>query len=311
MGMTTDGLVVARAAHFGACLALFGVLAFDRLVATAEPRGSAAAEAGYEARRRWCSALALPVILLSGGAWFVLVAMTMSGEPPDGAILKVVWEQTLFGAVCHWRLLFWGVTMAGAAGLGFCGARPALRRKLIWFELAGSGFLLGSLAWAGHGLEGPAWHLPADVLHLLAVGVWPAGLLPLALRLRELRGGAEPERTVALVRRFSAVSLITVAVLAATGFANSWVLVGSWANLLEKPYGQWLLAKIILFGVAVGIGAVNLLWLRPRLGAAGAPESEKARAAAGLRRNVWVELGLGMVIVLVVAVLGLMQPAVG
>jgi putative copper export protein len=47
------------------------------------------------------------------------------------------------------------------------------------------------------------------------------------------------------------------------------------------------------------------------LGAAGAPESEKARAAAGLRRNVWVELGLGMVIVLVVAVLGLMQPAVG
>ena len=314
MGMTTDGLIVARAAHFGSCLALFGVLAFERLVAVAEPRGSAVGRAGYEARRRWVSALALPVILVSGIAWFVLVAMAMSGEPPDGAMLKVVWEQTLFGAVCHWRLGFWGVTAAGAAGFGFGGARPALRNKLGWFELAGSGFLLGSLAWAGHGLEGPAWHLLADVGHLLAAGVWPAGLLPLALRLRELRGGEEPERgaaLAALVQRFSLVSLVSVGALAATGFVNGWILVGSWANLWEQPYGQWLLAKVILFGVAVAIGAVNLLRLSPRLRAAGAPESAKERAAARLRGNVWVELALGMLIVMVVAVLGLMQPAAG
>jgi len=311
MGMTTEWLTVARATHFGACLALFGVFAFDRLVATAEPRRSAVAEAVREARLRWFSALALPVILVSGIAWFVLVAMSMSGEPPDGAVLRVVWEQTFFGAVCHWRLLFWGVTVTGAVGRRFCRERAAWRKMPGWLELAGSGLMLGSLAWAGHGLEGPAWHLLADVGHLLAAGVWPAGLLPLALRLRELRGGAEPERTAALVRRFSLVSLVSVGLLAATGFVNSWVLVGSWANLVEKPYGQWLLAKIILFGAAVAMGAVNLLWLRPRLGAAGAAELEKERAAARLRGNVWVELGLGMLIVLVVAVLGLMQPAVG
>jgi putative copper export protein len=55
------------------------------------------------------------------------------------------------------------------------------------------------------------------------------------------------------VRRFSALSLGGVALLAATGFINSWFLVGSFSNLIEQTYGRWLLAKIILFCFAVAI----------------------------------------------------------
>ncbi len=310
--MTTELFIVTRATHFGACLALFGVFAYDRLVAAAEPRGSAAVEAG-EVRLRWFSLVTLPVILVSGIAWFMLVAMTISGEAPQWTLLQVVWQETFFGTVCHWRLLFWGVTAAGAVGLFVFGGESAWRGRLKGWVLAGSGFLLGSLAWAGHGLEGPPaqWHLLADVLHLLAAGVWPAGLLPLALRLRELCRSTEPERMAALVRRFSAVSLGAVTVLGASGLVNSWFLVGSWANLVERPYGQWLLVKIILFGVAVGMGAVNFLLWKSKLCAADAPEAEKKRAAARLRGNVWMELGLGMAVVVVVAVLGLLPPAVG
>jgi putative copper resistance protein D len=201
-----------------------------------------------------------------------------------------------------------------AAMLWFCPTLPSWRNRLTWLELAGSALLLGSLAWCGHGIEGqPAYgHLTADVLHLLAAGVWPAGLLPMVLRLRELRHGHEPDRTTgqaALVRRFSAVSLIAVGVLAVSGFVNSRFLVGSWQNLVDRPYGQWLLVKIGLFAVAVAIGAINLLWLKPKLCAAQTPTFEKVRAAMALRRNVWVELGLGTLIVMVVAILGLLLPA--
>jgi putative copper resistance protein D len=314
--MTTVLFILIRAVHFGACLVLFGALAFDRLVAVAEPQRSAAALAGSRARLRWISGLTLPVILLSGLAWFVLVAMSMSGQTPDRQILLTVWRQTLFGAVCHWRLAFWGATAGMATVLEFCSLPPSPRNLLTWPELAGSALLLGSLAWCGHGIEGqPAYgHLTADVVHLLAAGIWPAGLLPMAMRLRELCRDNEPDGAInraALVRRFSAISLIAVGVLAGSGFVNSWFLVGSWENLLERPYGQWLLIKIGLFAVAVALGAVNLLSLKPRLSAVQTSTLEQERAATALRRNVWVELGLGMLIVMLVAVLGLLPPAAG
>jgi putative copper export protein len=51
----------------------------------------------------------------------------------------------------------------------------------------------------------------------------------------------------ALVRRFSAVSLGSVVLLALTGWVNAWVLVGSFSNVFGQTYGRWLGGKIILF----------------------------------------------------------------
>jgi putative copper resistance protein D len=113
-----------------------------------------------------------------------------------------------------------------------------------------------------------------------------------------------------LVRRFSALSLTAVALLAMTGFVNSWFLVGSVENLFGLTYGRWLLAKIILFSIAVTIGAINLLRLKPRL-LAGAPPWRKTEiAAAQLQLNVQMELALAMAIVIIVAILGILPPAV-
>ncbi|MGA2053203.1 MAG: CopD family protein [Opitutales bacterium] len=309
--MTTEWFVLARAVHFGACLLLFGFCAFDRFVASAVRRERAeGSRLGW-----WCLAL-LVAAMASGLAWFALATISMSGGPLGLDVLGVVWNQTQFGALAKWRLLLWLVTAAGAVSLAGCTMKARRRDKLVWFELLGSGLLLGSLAWAGHGLVGqPAqWHLAADVLHLLAAGLWPAGLLPLALRFRELKRVSGPERGImpgALVRRFSAVSLGSVAALAATGFVNACYLVGTWGNLVEKPYGQWLMVKLGLFGGAVALGAVNLLRLKPKLCGQDASAAEKERAAARLEVNVRVELGLGMLIVVVVAVLGMLAPAIG
>jgi len=313
--MTTDGFVLTRAVHLGACLLLFGILAFDRLVAVpALSGGQPAVAAFWGSWLRKSGVILLPTILLSGLAWFALVSATMSGLPVREVLqmetLKTVWSQTEFGTVWKWRLTFW--LGAVAAFLLQPKATSSWRDKFGWMEFLASGLLLGSLAWAGHGLEGPWWHLPADVLHLLVAGLWPAGLLPFAWLLRQLRRGSGLERwsSIAdLVRRFSALSLAAVTALAVTGFVNAWFLVGSVENLFGEVYGRWLLTKIILFGITVVIGAINLLRLKPRLLADNLPPHNGEIAASRLQHNVQLELILSTGIIFVVAILGILPPA--
>jgi putative copper resistance protein D len=311
--MTTTWFILARAIHFGACLLFFGAFAFDRLVATAISTGDEnPAIAGWQSRIRFCGLILLPLILLSGMAWLALVAETMGGEPLTMDILKTVWDQTQFGTVCLWRLIFW-LAAATVLVVSLVSKPPCMYGKfLAWLQLLFGGCLLGSLAWAGHGQESSICHLCADVLHLLVAGFWPAGLLPMFLLLRKLRraGGAEAmNSTYLLVRRFSALSLASVALLTATGLVNSWYLVGSLANLSGQIYGRWLLLKVVLFAFTVSIGAMNLLRLKPQL-SANNPAVQRDEAAARLQFNVQMELLLGAIIVIVVAILGILPPAI-
>ncbi len=303
-------LVLTRAVHFGACLLFFGILAVDRFAADPALRGARLDETS-PGGELFCLSL-LGVMLASGAAWFLLTAMDMSGRPlaqvVQSSVLETVWSRTLFGAVWKLRLIFW-VAAAIGGGLFHLKLRSGARNVLLWIELALGAVLLGSLAWAGHGLEGARWHLAADVLHLLAAGLWPAGLPPFVLVLRRLRRRPEQRPLVAmLVGRFSTLSLIAVGCLTATGIVNSVVLVGSPAALVGTIYGRWLLGKIILFLGAVSIGAVNCLRLMPRLSATTAP-ADAVEAAAQMQSNAGRELVLGTAIVLVVAVLGVLPPA--
>ncbi|MGH7952872.1 MAG: CopD family protein [Limisphaerales bacterium] len=314
--MTMEWFILARAVHFGASLIFFGVFAFDRFTAAsifANNNQIGAADYYWRSRVRFFSSILLPVIFVSGSAWFILVAMTMSGQPLSDEILKIVWTQTQFGTVWKIRLIFWLAAVIVAALFHFRKSQVSFQIFLIWIQLILSGCLLGSLAWAGHGLEGSRWHLFADVLHLLVAGIWPTGLLPFALLFHKLRRKPEPAHwnSIAIfVRRFSAISLAAVALLAATGFVNGWFLVGSFSNLVQKTYGRWLLTKIILFCFAVAIGAVNLLRLKPRLLMKNAQTQNLETTANQLRINVQWELVLGAAIIIVVAVLGILPPAI-
>jgi putative copper export protein len=141
-------------------------------------------------------------------------------------------------------------------------------------------------------------------------GLWPAGLLPLAVALRRVRKSPLPDAgavTAAVVRRFSAISLFSVAALSATGLMNCWVLLGSTGALFHTRYGQTLAVKLALFIAMVVFGAVNLLVLRPRIAAA--PRDGQAAPLHWLRFNITTELLLGTVIVVIVALLGMLAPA--
>jgi putative copper export protein len=76
------------------------------------------------------------------------------------------------------------------------------------------------------------------------------------------------------------------------------------SNLWHTAYGRVLLVKISVYCVMVGFGAVNLLYLKPRLA------SGQRRAAGLLGFNVSAEIILAMVVIAVVALLGLLPPAV-
>jgi copper resistance protein D len=316
--MTTTCLVATRAIHFGACLFFFGIFAFDCfVVASILASGKMEAADYWKSLARMFSFILLSIVLLSGIGWFALVATTMSGLPFSQAIqpkiLETVWSQTEFGTVWKLRICFWIVAALTAAVVCRCKSNTLIQRILIWMQLCLGGLLLGSLAWAGHGQEDSTWHLLADVLHLLVAGFWPAGLLPLIFLLRRLRRSSEAGRAhsiAALVRRFSAMSLGSVALLALTGWVNAWFLVGSFSNLVEQTYGRWLLVKIALFVIAVAVGAVNLLRLKPRLLAESTPPQQAEATVAQLQFNVQMELAFGAAIVLVVAVLGILPPAI-
>jgi putative copper export protein len=318
-------LVAVRAVHYSTCLLLFGVAGFDRLVASpVARRNRSAAPAGpldslrLSRRGGWAILALLILTLASGAAWLVLVAGEMAEMTPlqawqEGAV-GIVWHQTRIGGAWQFRTACLAAAFAAAALLA--GVRPPSRWRgaAAWLLLVSTGGMTAGLAWAGHGLTGEGTtgtcHAIADVLHLLVSGLWPMGLLPFAIVLRRLRGSAlsgASALTAAVVRRFSALSLFSVAALTLTGFVNSWALVGSVGALFNTRYGQTLAVKLGLFIVIVGFGAVNLLVLKPRVS-----RDSGDRQGAPLRWlqfNITGELFLGTLIVLVVALLGMLAPA--
>lgn len=304
-------LVAARAVHFGACLLLFGTAAFDRWVAAPAMRDEAlCAATRWDRTRGRIIGWSLTFALISGVGWFALNAITMSGlaarEALQPDVLRIVLTETHFGRLWAIRGALWVVTLIAIV---VAQVRTRSRAAL----LLASGALSASLAWAGHGTEGnvPGVHLAADALHILIGGLWPAGLLPFGLLLAQVRhteGSGKWQAIARVTRRFSAVSLLSVAALAATGVINSLFLIGAWSDLFVTPYGKMLAAKVLVFLVMVALGALNLLRWKPRLSVAGSDRA--AHAVSRLRLNVTLELVLGAIVFVLVGVLGILPPAI-
>jgi copper resistance protein D len=296
-------LVIARGVHFFACLLIAGVWAYDQSLVAREVQGI------WRPIARNLLMFAFPLALISGIGWLICVAADMSGQPLTEAVqpstLLLVLNKTHFGAIWRWRVAFWIIAVGAAVLMKWL-------RIPRWIALAASFTLLLSLAWAGHGIVGPspARHIAADVLHLAAAACWPTCLLPLALVLLKLRSaGFSGQRMViaALLRRFSVLAVISVCILALSGFVNSYYLVGSFANLFAVPYGRLLLAKVLLFFLTVGIGAVNLLRHKPRVSAD--PSASGERSLTRLQYNIAAELVLFTLILVLTALLGVSMPA--
>jgi putative copper resistance protein D len=115
-----------------------------------------------------------------------------------------------------------------------------------------------------------------------------------------------------LTRRFSATSLLAVAALSGTGLVNSVFLIGRIQGVFTTPYGQLLLAKLVLFGAMVCIGAWNLLVLKPKLAVKVQPENVASQNlhTRFLFRNILWEIGLGTAVFFIVGILGITSPPI-
>ena len=314
-----DFLIAARTLHFAAAITLTGVFTFERLIAgpALRPSGEAPANAARLRRRLgWLAWASLALAIGSGAAWLVAVAAGMSGKPLGAAVsqgaMLIVLTRTQFGA--DWLLRFALALLLGCCLLMQRRERGWAHGAICWTALLFAAAMLASLAWAGHGTATPGpsgdLHLAADVLHLLAAGLWLGTLPPLILFLAEARriGNTDWAAVSAtMVRRYSALAIASVTVLLAGGLVNTWFLAGTVPALVGTEYGRLLLTKIGFFIAMLMVAAVNLLRLTPRL-AAGGTHNVVWRTTARLQANARIETALGLGAVAIVSVLGTLRP---
>jgi len=309
---------VVRAIHLAACMLLFGNV-FFRLFA-AYPVFTGANEDvrlstfdSLNGRFRMLTAWSLAVSLSSGFLWAWIVAARMGGGSLISALhpasLGTLLESTQFGRIWEARL---------ALSIGFVALFVVKSQRTQFAQLLLAVAMLATLSFAGHAGasigKGHWVHLINDSFHLIAAGVWPAGLAPFAIFLAETFHTNQPyEIPVAALctQRFSFISLVTVGALAITGAVNGYFLVGTVHGLIATIYGRLLILKVAVFSVMVTIGALNLLLLRPRIVIAvqSAALGESLTLLRLLRRNVMVELSLGAILMILVGVLGVTPPA--
>jgi copper transport protein len=238
------------------------------------------------------------------------------------------------GVVEAWmlRLVIWVVL--GVLLLSALGARraPVLRRAALGAEGAivgpplsrPQGILIAAAVialaltapMAGHtGDHSPeALLVCCDAAHVLCMSVWLGGLVlllaavPVATRV--LSPGQRTPLLAGVVGRFSRMALIAVAVLALTGVIQSLSLVASFGALIDTAYGRLVLAKIVLLGGLVALGAYNQRRSLPRLRRLAAGGEEPGRAGAMLHRAVAWEVAFILVVLGVTSVLVATTPAV-
>jgi copper transport protein len=198
---------------------------------------------------------------LIGGSflsWWA-VADTQSGQWWIARLVAVV----LFCALIPLRsrlAVRGGVVVAGALGLG----------------------VLGVVAAGGHAISGDAIVLGfvSTLVHLAAMSIWLGGLA--VVLLTPPAGGFW-----GVAIRLSPWALGSVVALAVSGSANAWRQLGSLDGLTDSSYGRWLVIKLVLVALVVGVAAFSRRVVHTRGDDASRP----------VRRSVGVELaGIALVL---------------
>ena len=286
-------LFAVRALHFAATISTAGVVVFRQVVVA-----SSFADANFDRTLSRIFVSSTVILVASGLSWLAATTAAIADQPIKdifaSPLAREVLLDTQFGQVSLLRL-------ATALALSICVVADRAR----WLSVALAVVLLASLAWLGHsGAALSIFFTAADALHVTAAGAWLGGLVPLALLLAALRRQRDAKSVsigTTVTRRFSLLGVAMVTTILITGLINTWNLVGSVEGLLDTAYGRLLLVKIALFLAMVSIAAVNRFRLSPSLQVPGTLKL--------LERNSLIEAAIGLLIILIVAALGVMPPA--
>lgn len=298
-------LVVARWIYFTALFLLFGAPLFWLCIAEAPvaPMKRFDVAAWQKVGLR----LIAVVAAISGVDWLAASIGNMSGNVGDAfdiGILKLFFFATPFGPVSIFRLMLF-------AGLVVVTLLPLPHRRFLIALCLIAGTLLVTQAWLGHAAEGGAGLYGSVMiltycLHVLAGAAWIGGLAALLLAMavsRELPADQKFLGTLAILSRYSAMAVIAVAVIVATGVANAAFRVGGvFSRFFWTPYCEVLLVKLCLVALMLALAYFNRFIAMPRL------ERDPARHVERLRWSVTAELIFGVLVLGVAAVLGITPP---
>ena len=139
-----------------------------------------------------------------------------------------------------------------------------------------------------------------DFVHQAGVGIWIGALPSLLIALSV---AIQPQTATKIAKRFSRIAVITVAVVFIAGLDLSFSYFDKLNAVYGTAYGIMLLSKVALFLVLLAVGAMNKSIVE-RL------SSNLPRLFELLRRNVEVEIGIGLTVVLAAASLTSQPPAI-
>lgn len=250
-------------------------------------------------RRVLCWARWLVVVALASGV-AVLAAQTglFEGRPEAALEPHAIWHAMLDTRPGFLWMMRHGLLVVLAVFLLLDGDVAARKN---WIAVRGEAaflaalalILIGSSSHVAASSESP-WPQAIDMAHLLGAGIWVGGLPPLVLLLYGAsQNAAAPDHyAVRTMQRFSRVALVMVLILASSGVASAWLLVGGIAGLVGTTHGCLLLAKIAVLIPALLLAAAS----RALLPALPSPIAAKSSATAR-RMAMFIALEAGLVLI--------------
>lgn len=227
------------------------------LVAAGLALFKAGPHAGMTARARRLAGLALLgalIGLVAGTAEVGFHVAAVSGRGIAGVLDLGTWQAVL-GTGLGPALLLRTVGLAMLAA----GARRRIREGLAsgpdTWKLLGALVAIASFQFVGHTASAapPVIVRTADLVHAIAAAVWIGGLVGLGVTART----ADPGDRAVTVARFSTWATGAVAGVTVAGVALAWVNLPTLAASWQTGYGRLLLAKLVLVGVLLLMGAHN------------------------------------------------------
>jgi putative copper resistance protein D len=169
-----------------------------------------------------------------------------------------------------------------------------------------SAALLASLGLVGHaamqtGAEG-LLHRLNHAVHLLAAGAWLGGLIAFAMCLGAYDRDDLRKDAVRAMMSFSFWGQLVVAAIILTGIVNIALTSGHPPIPPTTPYRKLLIAKLGIVGIMIALALLNRFVLAPQL-------KSSPAALAALRLTSAAEIALGSLVVALVSVFALLDPA--
>lgn len=285
---------MCRFAHFMGAMLTFGASAYLWLY-TPEKLRRALSPALWR-----LSLVASVIVFVTAIIWLALESAAMaddwSSAYDPGAIGDVLTD-TAFGHAWVAHLIL------AAALVAVVGFGPRGRWATVTIMSAA---LVASLGLVGHAAmqtgAGGVAHRANHAVHLLTTGAWIGGLIPFAMCLDAYRDDDSRQDAVSAMMGFSFWGQFVVAAIVLTGGVNIALTSGRPPFPPTTPYRVLLVAKIVVVAIMISLAVFNRCVLAPKL-------KPGATALAVLRATSAAEVLLGSVVVALVSVFALLDPA--